>query len=113
MFAAGDAVSGTSFVIDAIADGHKCAASIHQYLRGEEVKPRAKSELPVVHMDAAEIQDRVSSGEIKPKPRISMPELPVEARRGNFDEVESAFSRKKKPAQRPIAASPAESARSA
>ena len=92
VFAAGDAYCGTSFAIDVIAHGHTCARSIHQYLRGEEVRPRAKSELPVVHMDAAEIQDRVRSGEIEPKPRISMPELPVAARRGNFDEVEAVLT---------------------
>ena len=92
VFAAGDAVSGTSFVVDAIAAGHTSAHSIHQYLRGEEVKPKAKSEEPVVRMDTAEIQDRMKNGEIERKPRLSMPELSVEERQSNFDEVEGGFT---------------------
>jgi len=92
VFAAGDAVTGTSFVIDAVAQGHKSADSIHQYLRGEEIKPKAKSEQPVVVMDAAEIQERLQSGEIKPTPRVVVPELSLEARRGSFAEVEKALT---------------------
>ena len=58
--------SGTSFVIDGIAHGHTGAHSIHQYLRGEaSSSPSAKPGLPVVQMDAGEIQDRVSRGEIQ------------------------------------------------
>jgi len=37
VFAAGDSVSGTAFVIEAVDSGHKCAESIHRYLRGEEL----------------------------------------------------------------------------
>ncbi len=92
VFAAGDAVSGTSFVIDAVAQGHKSALSIHQYLRGEELKPAAKSEQPVVVMDAAEIQERMQSGEIKHTPRVAVPELSLEARHNSFAEVEKAYT---------------------
>ena len=42
VFAAGDATSGTAFVIEAVAAGHKVAESIHRYLRGEELEPKPK-----------------------------------------------------------------------
>ena len=37
VFAAGDATTGTSFVIEAVEAGHRAAESIHRYLRGEEI----------------------------------------------------------------------------
>jgi len=37
IFAGGDAVSGPKSVIEAIAVGHKAAASIHRYVRGKDV----------------------------------------------------------------------------
>ena len=43
VFAAGDSVSGTAFVIEAVAAGHKAAESIHRYLRGEELEPKAQA----------------------------------------------------------------------
>ena len=38
VFAAGDATTGTAYVVEAVASGHKAAASIHRYLRGEELE---------------------------------------------------------------------------
>ena len=37
VFAGGDAVTGTTFVVDAIAAGHQAARSMDRYLRGEEL----------------------------------------------------------------------------
>jgi heterodisulfide reductase subunit A-like polyferredoxin len=92
VFAAGDSVSGTAFVIEAVASGHQAAESIHRYLRGEELEPEPKPELPVVKFTRAELQARVRSGEIEPTGRIPMPELPVEERMGCFAEVEGGYS---------------------
>jgi len=92
VFAAGDSVSGTAFVIEAVASGHQAAESIHRYLRGEELEPESKPELPVVKFSRAELQARVHSGEIKPTGRIPLPELPVEERMGCFAEVEGGYS---------------------
>ncbi|MCJ7512777.1 MAG: FAD-dependent oxidoreductase, partial [Anaerolineales bacterium] len=39
VFAGGDGVTGTSFVVDAIAAGHRAATSIDRYLRGEPLQP--------------------------------------------------------------------------
>ncbi len=92
VFAAGDATTGTAFVIEAVAAGHKVAESIHRYLRGEELEPKLKPELPVVDLSRAEIQERVARGEVRVTPRVKMPELPVEQRVANFAEVETGYT---------------------
>jgi heterodisulfide reductase subunit A-like polyferredoxin len=91
VFAAGDSVSGTAFVIEAVDSGHKSAQAIIRYLQGDRLEPPSKPELPVVHLEPAEIQDRLLKGEIKLQPRIPLPELPVAQRMNNFVEVESGY----------------------
>ena len=91
VFAAGDSVSGTAFVIEAVASGHKAASSIIRYLCGAQLEPPPKPELPVVKLSIQEIEDRIARGEIKKQPRVPMPELPVAQRIGNFVEVEGGF----------------------
>ncbi|MEW6567840.1 MAG: FAD-dependent oxidoreductase [Chloroflexota bacterium] len=92
VFAAGDSVSGTAFVIEAVASGHRAAASIHRYLRGEELEPRPRPELPVVKMTPAEARERLERGVARRGARVPMPELPPEARRQGFDEVERGYT---------------------
>jgi len=92
VFAAGDSVSGTAFVIEAVASGHKAAESIHRYLAGEYLEAPPKPELPVVKLTPAEIAQRRRKGEIKPAPRVPMPELRVEERVGSFVEVEKGYT---------------------
>jgi NADPH-dependent glutamate synthase beta subunit-like oxidoreductase len=38
LFAGGDVITGTSFIVDAIAAGHKAARSIDRYLKGEPLQ---------------------------------------------------------------------------
>ncbi|MBN1978436.1 MAG: FAD-dependent oxidoreductase [Anaerolineae bacterium] len=92
VFAAGDATTGTAFVIEAVASGHQAAESIHRYLRGEELEPALKPELPVVDLSRAEIQERIDRGEVKITPRVAMPELAVEERVANFAEVATGYT---------------------
>jgi heterodisulfide reductase subunit A-like polyferredoxin len=92
VFAAGDATTGTAFVIEAVASGHQVADSIHRYLRGEELEPAFKPDLPVVDLSRAEIQERIERGEVHVTPRVSMPELAVEERVANFAEVETGYT---------------------
>ncbi|MBS1252620.1 MAG: NADPH-Fe(3+) oxidoreductase subunit beta [Anaerolineales bacterium] len=92
VFAAGDAVSGTAFVIDAIASGHRAAESIHRYLQGEHLEPPPEPELPVVSMTHEEIQEQIRAGEVKPTPRQGVPELPVEERTDSFEEVTRGYT---------------------
>ncbi|HUT18930.1 MAG TPA: FAD-dependent oxidoreductase, partial [Anaerolineae bacterium] len=99
VFAAGDAVTGTGFVIEAVAAGHLAAKSIHRYLRGEEdLAGPPKPELPVVELTEDEIAERRARGEIKGTGRVPMPVLPVEQRlqrdveSGEFVEVERGYT---------------------
>ena len=91
VFAAGDSVSGTAFVIEAVASGHRAARSIIRYLQGEHLEPPRRPKLPVVHLTREEIEERIARGEIKPQPRVPLPELPVEERVRSFAEVEGGY----------------------
>ncbi|HET7011457.1 MAG TPA: FAD-dependent oxidoreductase [Anaerolineales bacterium] len=92
VFAAGDSVSGTAFVIEAVASGHRAAESIHRYLRGDALEPTPKPDLPVVKFTRGEAVQRMAVGGARAGGRVPMPELPVEARRGNFIEVERGYT---------------------
>ncbi|MCP5099686.1 MAG: FAD-dependent oxidoreductase, partial [Chloroflexi bacterium] len=91
VFAAGDTVSGTSFVIEAVASGHTAAQSIMRYLQGKYLEPRAKSPLPVVHLSQEEINGRINTGQIEKQPRVPMPWLPLAERLDSFAEVEGGY----------------------
>ncbi|HSG42843.1 MAG TPA: FAD-dependent oxidoreductase [Anaerolineales bacterium] len=91
VFAAGDSVSGTAFVIEAVDSGHQAANSILRYLRGDALEPPPKPELPVVRLSQQEIETRITKGEVKPQPRIPLPELSVAERLSNFAEVEGGY----------------------
>jgi heterodisulfide reductase subunit A-like polyferredoxin len=92
VFAAGDAITGTTFVIEAVESGHRAADSIHRYLRGEELEPEPKPELPVVELSQAEIQERVALGKVEVQPRVPMDELAVNRRTTTFDEVVAGYT---------------------
>ncbi|MGD2147678.1 MAG: FAD-dependent oxidoreductase, partial [Anaerolineae bacterium] len=91
VFAAGDSVSGTAFVIEAVAQGHKAAESIHRYLRGEELEPPPEPDLPVVELTKVEIEERVRRGEAEVQRRVPMNELPVDERVTSFEEVARGY----------------------
>jgi len=92
VFAAGDATTGTSFIIEAVASGHHAAESIHRYLRGEELEPPPKPELPVVELTRAEIEQQVALGEVHVQPRVPVDELSVEERQATFEEVVAGYT---------------------
>jgi heterodisulfide reductase subunit A-like polyferredoxin len=91
VFAAGDSVTGTAFVIEAVQSGHTAAESIIRYLSGDDLERPPKPELPVVHLPQAEIEHRMKVGEIKRQPRVPLRELSVTERIDNFDEVTSGY----------------------
>jgi heterodisulfide reductase subunit A-like polyferredoxin len=91
VFAAGDSVSGTSFVIEAVDSGHTAARSIIRYLQGDHLEPPRRPDLPVVHLSQGEITERMARGEIRRQPRIPLPELPLAERIDNFAEVEGGY----------------------
>lgn len=87
VFAGGDAVSGPSSVILALAAGRKAAISIDRYLKGEELTLDREGEGP------QETGLIVSTDGVGKQERVRMPTLPTDQRRGNFQEVELGFTR--------------------
>ncbi|HDQ73940.1 MAG TPA: FAD-dependent oxidoreductase [Chloroflexi bacterium] len=93
VFAAGDATTGTAFVIEAVNSGHEAAESIHRYLRGEALERPPKPDLPVVDLTEEEIiEEKVLTGEVEVKKRVPMDELPVEDRVATFEEVVAGYT---------------------
>ncbi|MES0342842.1 MAG: FAD-dependent oxidoreductase, partial [Anaerolineales bacterium] len=92
VFAAGDSVSGTSFVIEAVASGHQAAESIQRYLLGEDLEAPPKPDLPVVKFTRAELLERVARGDFEIQSRVPIPELTIEERKTGFSEVERGYS---------------------
>ncbi|MEK7278773.1 MAG: FAD-dependent oxidoreductase, partial [Chloroflexota bacterium] len=92
VFAAGDATTGTSFVIEAVAAGHKAAANIQKYLRGESLESREHVDLPVVKMTPTAVSARIRRGEIELKPRVRMAALDGATRGRSFEEVNLGFT---------------------
>ena len=92
VFAAGDATSGTAFVIEAVDAGHKAAASMHRYLQGEEMEPAYKPELPVVRFTKEEIAGRLARNEARTSPRVRMRTLTQHERVRSFEEVNLGFT---------------------
>jgi NADPH-dependent glutamate synthase beta subunit-like oxidoreductase len=88
VFAAGDAATGPSLVVEAIGGGRRAARSIHQFLMGEEVTDRpgelAKKLIPETVFDQVQGIER--------KPRCKMVELPVQARIHSFIEVDQVLT---------------------
>ncbi len=85
VFAGGDLQTGPWVAIGAIAAGREAAESIERYLNGEDL---AKDREPVSNENP--IYRPIPQNEPK-KPRPPMPELSVETRKSNFDEVELGY----------------------
>jgi heterodisulfide reductase subunit A-like polyferredoxin len=92
VFAAGDAATGTAYVIEAVASGHKAAASIQRYLRKEELEPQPQPVLPVVKLSPEEIKQRIAGGEVRVAPRVSMRAKETRARTRSFEEVALGYT---------------------
>ena len=92
VFAAGDSVSGTAFVIEAVASGHRSAEAIHRYLRNGVASVAEPAPLPVATLDKQDLDRRVRKGHVKLAPRVPMREVAVADRLGGFAEVELGYS---------------------
>ena len=92
VFAAGDAVTGTAFVIDAVASGHKSAHAVHHYLRGEEMDVIEARDNRVAEIPQAELDQKIREGKIKRAPRITESNINIEKRLNGFDEVQAVYS---------------------
>ena len=81
LFAGGDVVTGPLSVIDAIAAGIRAAGAIDLYLRGEDLGALRAEGIE----EATWVKDETV---IEERPKQEEALLPVEERRGNFEEVE-------------------------
>lgn len=86
IFAGGDAVTGTAFIVDAIAAGHRAARSIAAYLLGSPPE-QEKSPAEVVRLEIDEIGQQIAAQRASPVPRIESTRLPPAERIANFREV--------------------------
>jgi NADPH-dependent glutamate synthase beta subunit-like oxidoreductase/Pyruvate/2-oxoacid:ferredoxin oxidoreductase delta subunit len=84
LFAAGDAVSGASTVVEALAAGKKAAEMVARYLRGEPLVSGGAEERPVV---AAPADEKIETSE-----RIERGIRPAAERRHDAAEVSSGLS---------------------
>ncbi len=91
VFAGGDAVTGPSTVIEAIAQGQRAASSIRRFLSGEPLSPLVERndykpiEIPPIPPTEEELKER---------PRVAMKELSSAQRKGNYKEVAIPFTPK-------------------
>ena len=92
LFAAGDTTTGTAFVIEAVASGHKAARGIHAYLRGEPARPTVRERLPVADIPAEELELRAARGEIRRQGRLRVRTLDPRERRRSFEEVSLGYT---------------------
>jgi len=85
VFAAGDAVTGPATVVQAIGQGNQVAETVDNYLRTGRVEEVALKPGYEVVKQIFNMEDYYKA--VRPITR----EIPVEARRGSFDEVEVCF----------------------
>ena len=88
VFAGGDAVTGPNTVIDAMASGKITAGMIDKYIRGEALVREYKLTRPSMYLPPVELTD----SEIEESDRPEIPDLPVNKRVNNFDEVDLCLS---------------------
>lgn len=87
IFAAGDAATGPSLVVEAIGGGRRAARSIHQYVSGEKVAA-VPGELNKKYIDGTLFESLTG---VEKKTRCEMEELPVEERIKSFAEVDQVI----------------------
>ena len=87
LFVVGGRKTGASFIIEAIALGHRVAASIHRYLQGKPLEEPERLRPPAVKFSREELQQRVRDGGITLSPRAETAMLPTQERVTGFREV--------------------------
>jgi len=87
VFVVGGRKTGASYIVEAIALGHRVTSSIHRYLQGQALNQAVASPAPVAKFTRQEIAARVSAGEIELRPRLEPALLSMEERVTSFREV--------------------------
>ena len=90
IFAGGDAVTGTAFIVDAIAAGHLAARSIENYLVGQIANlPHPE---PVAKLTPDEVHERIATGKASNALRTAMPKRLPSERIADFNEIAFALT---------------------
>ena len=97
IFSGGDVVTGTTFVVDAIAAGHKAARSIEAYLKEGDKEKRAwppglevVEKLPEAKLDPTQAKELMEVKSQAPRPVPTKRE--AAERKGDFLEVEATLT---------------------
>jgi heterodisulfide reductase subunit A-like polyferredoxin len=90
VFAGGDVVTGTTFIVDAIAAGHKAARSITTYLEQQQLA--AQPVHPVAKLTPEEVTWRIATHQVSDAPRELFAKLPADQRKVDFSEMYAGFS---------------------
>ncbi len=88
IFAAGDAVTGPSTIIEAIAAGQRAAAAIAKYFKGEQLEWDYRSVRPKRQIAELDIPDE----EMEKLKRPKMPCQKASKRKKDFSEVETGYT---------------------
>ncbi|MDF1552708.1 MAG: FAD-dependent oxidoreductase [Deferrisomatales bacterium] len=92
LFAAGDSTTGTAFLIDAVAAGHKAGRGIHAHLRGEDLRLTVKERLPLADIPQEELLERADHGDLHREGRLYVRNLDAGERASSFDEVSLGYT---------------------
>jgi heterodisulfide reductase subunit A-like polyferredoxin len=87
MFVVGGRKTGASYIIEAIALGHRVAGSIRRYLQGEPLEKSEGEAPPVVKLSREEVAEKIERGEVSMQPRMEPALLSMEERVTSFREV--------------------------
>ena len=90
IFAGGDAVTGTAFIVDAIAAGHRAAKSINTYLTESQLP--AIDQAPVAKLTPEEVTERIATGKASNAIRAEMPKRTPAERIADFSEIAYALT---------------------
>ena len=89
VFVAGDVRRGmTTFVVDAVGEGHHIGRAVDRYLRQPGGGVPEPVKLEVSRLDKDEVTARIQDGKASEKPRSKVRTLAVEDRANNFREVD-------------------------
>lgn len=87
LFVVGGRKTGASYIIEAVALGHRVATSIRRFLDNEPLDQPDPASPPVVKFTRQEMAQKVLSGEIELQPSVESAMLPMEERVTGFREV--------------------------
>ncbi|MEE8443079.1 MAG: FAD-dependent oxidoreductase, partial [Dehalococcoidia bacterium] len=92
VFAAGDAVTGTRTIVEAVGAGHQAATSIDRYLNGEDLKVPARTQPKVVTQTKEHLEAQVARGEVTIRDREPLQRRKPASLVGDFKEVEIVYT---------------------